>query len=95
MPFTVTLLTGCLLIATPAEANLIRGIQYLAAGIFEIPRSVLVGTLSGPPILGTAFGVVGGALRTVGYLLGGTLEVAGTAIPLAKKAVPMVLPFLL
>lgn len=93
--FAVAVIVGTLLVQTPAEAGLLRGLQYLAAGVFEIPRSVLVGTLSGPPILGTAFGAVGGAMRTVGYALGGTLELLGTAIPLAKKAVPLALPFLL
>ena len=81
--------------APAAEAGIIRAIQYLVAGVFEIPRSALVGTVNGPPILGTAVGVLGGTARTLGYALGGTLELAGTVIPLAKKAAPFVLPFVL
>ena len=78
-----------------AEAAFGRGLGYLLAGLVEIPRSVLVGTVTGPPILGTAFGAVGGVMRTAGLLLGGTLEILGTAIPVAAKAAPAVLPFVL
>jgi hypothetical protein len=80
--------------AAPGSADLIRGIQYIVAGLVEIPRSALVGTASGFPIVGTALGALTGAVRSVGLVTRGALEVVGTAIPLATKLAPLIPVFL-
>jgi len=71
-----------------------RGVGYLASSIFEIPRATLAGTFGGPPIIGTVFGLVGGAFNTVGLLTKGAIEVVGSAIPLATKLAPLIPLFL-
>ena len=78
-----------------AEANLISGLTKIVAGAFQLPLSVLVGTFSGPPVVGTLMGVVNGTMRTVALVGGGALEVAADGVALAKRAAPYVLPFLL
>ena len=89
-------LTCGLLLAVPqtAHAALGRALGSLIAGLIEIPRATLAGTFGGPPVVGTVFGLLSGAVNTVGYLANGTLELAGSAIPLAKTIGPMLLPFL-
>ncbi|MBI3458363.1 MAG: hypothetical protein HY002_21540, partial [Candidatus Rokubacteria bacterium] len=47
-------------LASPAEAGLIRGIQEVVAGILQVPIATLVGTFSGPPVLGTVLGTANG-----------------------------------
>ena len=78
----------------PAHADLFRGLAYLVGGVLEIPRAVLAGTFSGPPIIGTAAGLLTGTFNSVLYVAKGTLEVAGTAVPIAKTVAPFLLPFL-
>lgn len=80
--------------ASPAEARLGRGLSKIIGGVFQLPLGILGGTLSGPPVIGTAFGAVQGALNTVGLLASGTLELAASSFSVAKAAAPLVLPFL-
>ena len=80
--------------APAAHADIIRGLGRVIGGVFAIPISVLAGTMSGPPIIGTLAGAIGGTFNGVGMVLGGLLDVASSAIPLAKAAAPYVLPFL-
>ncbi len=89
----VALVMSVLLMAQSAEASLVSGLQHLVAGIFSIPVSALVGTFTGPPVIGTVFGAINGTFQTVGLVTTGALEVLGAAIPLAKAAAPFVLPF--
>lgn len=86
----------CLLFAaaSPAEASLGGGLAKIIGGVFQLPLGILGGTLSGPPVVGTLIGAVQGAFSTVGMLTGGTLELAASAVPIAKAAAPYVLPFL-
>lgn len=93
----VALICGFLLLlgSPSAYADLGGALGSLIAGLFEIPRATLAGTFGGPPIIGTAFGLLSGAVNTVGYLARGTLELAGSAIPIAKTIGPLLLPFLL
>ena len=83
-----------LLAPPPAHAGLIGGITKIITGVFQLPVSTLVGTVSGPPIIGTLLGAVNGVIGTTTLLAGGVLEIAASAIPLAKAAAPFVLPFL-
>lgn len=76
----------------PAHADLIRGIGLLLAGLLEIPRATLAGTFNGPPVIGTALGALGGTINGIGYVTQGTLELLGSAIPLAKAVAPFLIP---
>ncbi len=73
-----------------AEAGIASGLLKIVAGVIELPRAILAGTFSGPPIVGTAMGVVVGAFNTVGLLAGGAIELVGSAVPLALKAAPLI-----
>lgn len=79
----------------PAEAGIVRGLQKIVMGVFQPPLSTLTGTFTGPPVLGTAFGAVGGTIRGVGLIVSGAFEVAAGVVPIAKAVAPYVFPFLL
>ena len=74
----------------PAHANVLRGLVEIVAGVLEIPRSALVGTFTGPPIIGTVAGVLTGAVRGVGLLASGAFDLVSSAVPLALKAAPFI-----
>ena len=78
-----------------AEANLIRGISRIVMGVLQIPVSVLTGTVSGPPLIGTVFGLVNGTFQGVGLVANGALELAMDGVTVAKTVAPFLLPFLL
>ena len=82
-----------LLTAPAAEAAVVRGIQEVLAGIFQVPLQTIVGTFSGPPVLGTVFGVVNGVVSGVGLVTHGALELAASGVSIAKTVAPYVLPF--
>jgi len=92
---SVAILWFCGATAQPAEASIIGGIQKVIAGVLQPPLSTLVGTFSGPPILGTLLGAVNGTFRGVGLVAGGALELAMGGVAVAKAAAPFFLPFLL
>ena len=92
--FCLALVLSLIIGAVPAQADLISGLGKIVAGVFAIPLSVITGTLSGPPILGTVLGVANGTINAVGLVAGGTLEVAASAVPIAKTVAPFLLPFL-
>ena len=88
-------LAGCLLAApAAAHADIVRGLKYLIGGVFAIPMQTLVGTFSGPPIIGTIGGLLGGTMTGLGMIARGTMDVAASAVPLAMKAAPYFLFFL-
>jgi hypothetical protein len=87
----VLLAIGLVLVGpSPAHADIGRGIQYLFAGLVELPRSTLIGTVSGFPVLGTVFGVLGGAVRSVGLVSRGALEVLGGVVPFVGRLAPLI-----
>ena len=94
--WTAALALSVLLVAAPApaHADLIRGVKYLIGGIFAIPLQTLAGTFSGPPIIGTVGGLLGGTMNGLGMIARGTMDIAGSAVPLAMKAAPYFLFFL-
>ena len=63
-------------------------------GVLQLPLQLLAGTFSGPPVIGTAFGAVNGVVRGVGMVTHGALELASSALGIAKTAAPFLLPFL-
>ena len=81
--------------SVPAEAAIVRGIQEVLAGVLQIPLSTIAGTFNGPPIIGTLFGALGGAVKGVGLVAHGALELAASGVSLAKTIGPYLLPFLL
>ena len=92
----LALMLGAIVVAAPpAEAAIFRGIQEIVAGVFQVPLSTLVGTFSGPPIVGTLFGAVSGLVQGVGLVAHGTLELAASGVSMAKAVAPYVLPFVL
>ena len=88
----VTAVIAVLLVApaSPASASLGAGLAYLIGGVFEPVRQTLAGTFGGPPILGTAFGLIGGTLRGAMMVTRGALEL----IPVAAKLAPLIPVFL-
>ena len=72
-------------------AYLGRGISRLLTAPFQMPRYLIEGTLSGPPLLGTVGGALKGTLYTVSSVLNGTLDIARGAVPYAKYAAPFLL----
>jgi hypothetical protein len=90
-----TAAAGVLLVAAPpAEAGLLRGLQYIVMGVLQVPLSTIAGTFNGLPIAGTAFGLVNGVLTGASMVGMGTLEVAGAGVNAAKAAATYLLPFL-
>lgn len=91
------LLVGAVLLGHPAvaHADIIRGIANLIGAVFEIPRATLAGTFSGPPILGTAVGLLSGTFNSVTMVASGALELLGSAIPIAKTVAPFLIPVFL
>ena len=84
-----------LLLPPPAEANLVRGVKRIVAGALQVPISTLVGTVTGPPIVGTVMGAANGVVQGVGLIAGGAVDLASAGIAIAKKVGPFLLPFLL
>ncbi len=78
-----------------AQPDLLGAVSDLVMGALAIPIDVLAGTLSGPPILGTVNGALGGVFQALAFATRGTFRLLGVAIPLAEKAAPFVLPFVL
>ena len=71
--------------------NLYRDTSRFTYGLQRIllaPTQILVhtinGTFTGPPIVGTVGGVLGGTMQMVGDLMGGIFDIAGSAAPYAK-----------
>ena len=81
--------------ASTAEAGVVRGLQQVLAGIFQIPIATLAGTFHGPPVIGTVVGAANGVISGVGLVAHGALELALSGVSLAKAAAPYVLPFIL
>ena len=89
------LVVGVLFIAPSAEAAIFRGIQEVIAGVFQLPLSTIAGTFNGPPVVGTVFGAVNGLISGVGLVAHGALELADSALGVAKTVGPYLIPIFL
>ena len=89
------LLVGFLLFAPPAQEDIIRGLQKIVSGVFQLPLSTLAGTFSGPPIVGTVVGALSGAFNGVGLVASGVLDLAASAVPIVKTVAPFLIPIFL
>ena len=78
-----------------AEAEIVRGVEEVVSGVLQVPFSIIAGTFSGPPILGTLFGAVRGLVGGTGLVAHGALELLSSAVSVAKTIGPYVLPFVL
>ena len=70
----------------------------VVTGPLELPKQMIVGTMTGPPIIGTLAGVVTGAFSAVGTTLRGVAEVAAGTVNLGSALAPLapyVIPFVL
>ncbi len=90
----VVLVMGAPIPKASADNDLIGGIGDVLAGATALPMSIIEGTLSGPPILGTLSGALLGTARTLGFATRGLLRLAGVALPLALRLAPYVPVFL-
>lgn len=90
-------IVALLIFACPraAQANPISAVGKVVAGVLQVPVSIIVGTFSGPPIIGTLLGTANGLLQGTAMVAGGVLELGMDGIALAKMAAPYVLPFVL
>jgi hypothetical protein len=84
-----------LLWAPPAEAAIFKGISQIIGGILQVPVSIVMGTVNGPPLVGTLLGAVNGVFGGVASVASGAFELAASGVGLAKMVAPYVLPFLL
>ena len=94
----VLLVAAVLGLATTAHAGITEGLVDIVTGPLELPKQILVGTMSGPPIIGTLAGAIFGAVSAVGTTLRGVGEVAAGAVSLGAAVAPYapaVLPFVL
>ena len=81
--------------ATAHAGNLTQGLVDVVTGPLELPKQIVVGTFTGPPILGTIAGVFTGAFSAVGTTLRGVAELASGAISVGSTLAPYALPFIL
>ena len=77
-----------------AQADVLRGLMRVVGGVLEVPRDILAGTFSGPPILGTVAGALVGTLRGAAMVTSGALEAVVSSIPIAAKLAPYIPVFL-
>ena len=86
-------LAAMLGLASPAEAGLVSAVQKVLTGVLQLPLSTLVGTFTGPPVLGTVMGAANGLVTGTGLVLNGAFDLAASGVALARMVVPYVLPF--
>jgi len=93
----VLALAACVLVPARearADDDLFGGIGDIVGGVFAIPVDTLVGTFTGPPIVGTVMGALHGTVRTLSETTRGVFRLLGVGIPLALRAAPYVFFFL-
>lgn len=83
-----------LFIGQTSSAEIIQGIKDIVEGVLTVPYATVVGTVNGPPLIGTIVGALNGTLNGVLLVTRGALELADAAIGIGLKAAPFVLPFL-
>jgi hypothetical protein len=76
--------------ATPAkrkaEPSVMHGAGQVVGGLlFELPRTLLDATLTGPPVVGTAVGLLAGTARALQVTVSGLLEMSAGFDPWGAK----------
>ena len=63
--------------ATKPEPSFLRGVGKVIAGVvLELPKTVVDATMTGPPVIGTAVGLLAGTSRAIQTTVGGLVEMA-------------------
>ena len=88
----LVLLTVTLLTASPVDAaqqsdpSFLHGVGQVIAGLlFELPKTVLDATLTGPPVAGTMVGLLAGTARALQVTAGGLVEMSAGFDPWGTK----------
>jgi len=72
--------------AEKPEPSFLHGVgQVLDGLVFELPKTVFEATLEGPPVVGTAIGLLAGAARAAQKTVGGVVEMAAGFDPWGAK----------
>jgi len=72
--------------ATKDEPSFMHGLGQVVAGVvLELPKTVLDATFSGPPVVGTAVGLLAGTARALQVTVGGVVEMAAGFDPWGTK----------
>ena len=72
--------------ASQSHPNFLHGVGQVIGGVlFEFPKTVLSATLDGPPVVGTAVGLLAGTARALQVTVGGIVEMAAGFDPWGAK----------
>ncbi len=72
--------------AEQSEPSFLHGVGQVIDGlVFELPKTVLEATLEGPPVVGTAIGLLAGAARAAQKTVGGIVEMSAGFDPWGTK----------
>jgi len=73
-------------VSTKPELSFMHGVGQVIAGVLvELPKTVLEATLNGPPVVGTAVGLLAGTARALQTTVGGLVEMAAGFDPWQTK----------
>jgi hypothetical protein len=59
--------------------------QVVRGVVVEMPKGVIEGTLGGPPVVGTAMGLLGGTMRALQVTVAGFVEMAQGVHPFEDR----------
>lgn len=69
-----------------SEPSFLHGVGQMVAGLlFELPKTALEATLAGPPVVGTAIGLLAGAAQAARKTVGGFVEMSAGFDPWGTK----------
>ncbi len=94
---TVGVLSLALCLAAPAAAranplgDIIGGVGEIVSGAVSLPLNVIVGTFTGPPVVGTLQGALVGTLQTLTMTTRGALHITRGTVPILFKILPFAL----
>jgi len=72
--------------ATESDPSFLHGAGQVVAGLLlEFPKTVLEGTLDGPPVVGTVMGALAGVVRATQKTAAGFLEMGTEFNPWGRK----------
>ena len=72
--------------AEQSEPSFMHGLGQVVGGVLlELPKTVVQATLDGPPVVGTAVGLLAGASRALQTTVGGLVEIVSGFDPWGTK----------
>lgn len=78
--------TPCVSAEQQSDPSFLHGVgQVLDGLVLTLPKTVLEATLAGPPVVGTAIGLLAGAARAVQKTVGGVVEMSSGFDPWGTK----------